>query len=143
MARPTKLTPELQRQICGLLEEGNFVETVCDYVGINKFTFYEWMKRGERAWQVDIDGGYVEFSNAVKKAIADVEMSTLHDMRKGPLNWQAKAWWLERRHPDKWGNRQKHIISGPKDGPVEMSIVKGYTTVTPDDWDETETDSDL
>ncbi len=108
MARPTKLTPELQKQICDFLTAGNFVETVCDYVGVCKFTFYEWIKRGERGWQIDIDGGYVEFSNAVKKAMSQVEMTTVHDLRKGPMNWQAKAWWLERRHPDKWGNRGKN-----------------------------------
>lgn len=119
MARPSKLTPELQKQICVQLKAGNFVETVCDYVGINKTTFYEWIDRGERGWKADIDGGYVEFSNAVKKAISEVEMQTVKDLRGGPMNWQAKAWWLERRHPDKWGNRQKHIHSGPDDGPIE------------------------
>lgn len=108
--RPSKLTPELQKDICNYLLAGNFVETVCDFVGIDKTTFYDWCNRGERGWKVDIDGGYVEFSNAVKKAISQVEMTTVHDLRKGPVNWQSKAWWLERRHPDKWGNRGKSQV---------------------------------
>lgn len=127
MARPTKLTPELQKQICDLLEAGNFVETVCDFVGIHKDTFYEWVNRGERGWKADMDGGYVGFSDAVKKAISTVEMDTLTDLRRGPLNWQAKAWWLERRHPDKWGNRQKVVHSGPNDGPIETKDVTNLT----------------
>jgi transposase len=110
--RPTKLTPELQAEIAELLKKGNFVETVCDYLGLSKNTFYDWVRRGERGWQVDIDAGYVEFSDAIKKAISEVEQSTVEDLREGPLNWQAKAWWLERRHPDKWGNRQKHEVTG-------------------------------
>jgi hypothetical protein len=110
VGRPSKLTPELQKEICDLLREGNFVETVCDYVGIDKTTFYDWSNRGDRGWKADIDGGYVEFSNAVKKAISQVETETVTDLRKGPMNWQAKAWWLERRHPDKWGNRGKSQI---------------------------------
>lgn len=126
MARPTKLTTELQKQICTLLSGGNFVETVCDLVGISKDTFYEWVKRGDRGWKQDVDGGYVEFSDAVKKAIAMVEVSSINDLRKGGNGWQAKAWWLERRHPDKWGNRGKStvehggnlivkVIEGPRD----------------------------
>lgn len=106
--RPTKLTPELQNEICGLLGKGNFVETVCDFVGLSKNTFYDWIKRGERAWKVDIDGGFVEFSDAVKKAITFVEMQTMGELKAGGMNWQAKAWWLERRHPDKWGTRGKN-----------------------------------
>lgn len=105
--RPTRLTEELKKEIVKLLGEGNFVETVCDYVGLSKETFYEWQRRGERGWQADHEGGYVEFTDAVKKAMAEVEKDTITDLRAGPLNWQAKAWWLERRHPDKWGNRQK------------------------------------
>jgi len=106
--RPSKLTPELQAEIVKLLSEGNFVETVCDYVGLSKNTFYDWVRRGERGWQSDIEPvNFVEFSDAIKKAMAEVEKSTLIELRAGPLNWQAKAWWLERRHPDKWGNRQK------------------------------------
>lgn len=112
MARPTKLTAILQKDIVDLLLAGNFVETVCDYVGISRETFYDWLKRGERGHKKDIDGGYVEFSDTIKKAIAQVEILTIADLRVGPQNWQAKAWWLERRHPDKWGNRQKHEQSG-------------------------------
>lgn len=110
MARPTKLTPELQRQICEHLLQGNFVETVCDFVGIDKATFYGWLKRGERGRKPDIEGGYVAFFNAVKRAVALVEMQTMAELKSGGANWQAKAWWLERRHPDKWGNRGKQTI---------------------------------
>ena|SRR6185436_4113502 len=118
--RPSKLTPEVQQQFKILLEAGNFVETVCDYVGITGATFYNWMERGERGRKSDVDGGYVEFFDMVKKSVAIVEISTLRDLRAGPLNWQAKAWWLERRHPKKWGNRQQHQHGGPDDKPIQV-----------------------
>ncbi len=120
--RPSKLTPELQRQICDLLRAGNYVETVCDYVGIEYKTYYNWRNRGERAWQVDIEAGYVEFLHAVKKAVSEVEILTIADLRSGPMNWQAKAWWLERRHPDRWGNRQKMEHTTPKDSPFTIEV---------------------
>ena len=109
--RPTKLTAELQAEIADLLGKGNYVETVCDFVGIHKDTFYEWLRRGDRGWQKDADEGYVAFSDAIKKAMALVEMQTIAELRSGGMNWQSKAWWLERRHPDRWGNRGKSTIS--------------------------------
>lgn len=117
--RPSKLTPDIQRQICDLLLAGNFAQTVCDFVGIHVDTFHEWMNRGERGWKIDEEGGYTEFSEAVKKAVAQVEMTTIYTLRQGDQYWQRYAWWLERRHPDKWGNRQKHVHSGPDDKPIE------------------------
>jgi transposase len=47
--RPSKLTPELQAEIILLLKAGNFVETACNNVGINKSTFYDWIKKGEKS----------------------------------------------------------------------------------------------
>lgn len=121
--RPSKLTPEIQAKIVQLLAAGNFVETVCDHVGLHKDTFYEWIKRGERGWAKDKKPvNYVDFSDAVKKAIAQVEMLTVNDVRQGVFNWQSRAWWLERRHPDKWGNRQKHEHSGRVDGTVALTL---------------------
>lgn len=121
--RPSKLTPELQKDICNYLLAGNFVETVCDLVGISKETFYAWVKRGERGWKSDRDGGYVEFSDAIKRAVAQVEVLTVNDLRKGPQNWQAKAWWLERRHPDKWGNRGKSQVE--HSGDLGIKVIEG------------------
>lgn len=36
-------------------------------------------------------------------------------------------------HDRGYGDRSQ--ISGPNGGPIEVAIVKGYATVTPDDWD--------
>lgn len=114
--RPTKLTSDLTKQIAKLLTDGNYVETVCDYVGLSRSTFYEWLERGENA-EDGTDIEFAEFSDTIKKAIASVEMETVKSVRKGPMNWQSKAWWLERRHPDRWGNRGKQQVEHTgKDG---------------------------
>jgi IS30 family transposase len=47
--RPSKLTPELQAEIILLIKMGNFVEVVCETVGINKSTFYDWIKKGKNS----------------------------------------------------------------------------------------------
>ena len=46
--RPEKLTPKLQDDIVKVIRSGNYIETACAFVGINKTTFYDWLKRGAR-----------------------------------------------------------------------------------------------
>src|SRR5690606_31176789 len=82
---------------------GAYIETAAAYAGINKSTLYDWMKRGARAKS----GKYKEFSNAIEKALAESEMRDLAVIAKASQeNWQAAAWRLERKFPDRWGRRK-------------------------------------
>lgn len=101
--RPEKLTPELQQKIVDAIRMGAYIETAAAYAGINKSTLYDWMKRGARAKS----GKYKEFSNAIEKALAESEMRDLAVIAKASQeNWQAAAWRLERKFPDRWGRRK-------------------------------------
>src|SRR5665648_636178 len=104
VGRPTKLTPELRAEIVIFLKAGNFIETVCVIVGINKSTFYAWMKRGDLSTRPD---KYTKFRDEVEKAQAwsearDVAIITKHSENK----WRAAAWKLEHRHSDRWGKKK-------------------------------------
>jgi len=101
--RPEKLTPELQQKIVDAIRMGAYIETAAAYAGINKSTLYDWMRRGARAKS----GKYKEFSNAIEKALAESEMRDLAVIAKASQeNWQAAAWRLERKFPDRWGRRK-------------------------------------
>lgn len=101
--RPEKLTPELQQKIVDAIRMGAYIETAAAYAGINKSTLYDWMRRGARAKS----GKYKEFSNAIEKALAESEMRDLAVIAKASReNWQAAAWRLERKFPDRWGRRK-------------------------------------
>ena len=50
--RPTKLTPELREEIVELLKAGNYIKTACAVVGINKTTFYQWLKKGKIFYKI-------------------------------------------------------------------------------------------
>jgi len=116
--RPTKLTPEVQKQICDAIEAGNYIETAAQYAGIEKSTLYSWLKEGARAKS----GKKKEFSNAVKKALAKSEMRDVFIIGKAAeQNWQAAAWRLERKFPDKWGRKEKQTLehTGKDGGPIE------------------------
>ena len=103
--RPTKLTRELQAEIILLFKAGNFIETACDVVGINKSTFYDWIKKGEESNHPR--NKYKIFQEAVEQAMAwsearDVALITKHSED----DWTASKWKLSRRYPDKWGKKK-------------------------------------
>lgn len=125
MARPPKLTPELQQKIVKAIQAGAYVETAAAFAGIHKDTFYDWMRRGAR--NAGRDKPYREFSDAVQKAMAEAEVKDIHTIDvAAKKDWKAAAWKLERRHPERWRRRTDAILhhEGPSSetdgGPVQI-----------------------
>ena len=153
MGRKTKLTPEIQETICNWLKLGYYQEDAAVMVGISPSTYYEWMKRGEKAIEKEdqkllnppitsnddelavqdaaVEGEvldlYSEFSEAVKKARAEAEGAHIRNIRRASDNgvWQASAWWLERSFPKKWGKRSSLEIGGEGGEPIKFQISYG------------------
>lgn len=118
MGRPTKLTQELIEELERYLKVGNYVETACAIVGIHKNTFYGWLKRAneldealEKNPKLKLtkeDVLHLDFMGAVKKSQALAEHRDLTIIAKASESaWQASAWRLERRFPDRWGKKDK------------------------------------
>lgn len=100
-----KLSNELRDSLCEALRKGHYRETACALVGIHKDTFYEWIKKSENEERPDYEI-YADFADAVKKAEAEAEDKALKVITDAtPLNWQAGAWYLERKYPDRYGRR--------------------------------------
>ena len=152
MARPSKLTPEVQENICNWLKLGYYQEDAAIMAGIAPSTYYEWMKKGEvervalesdedmlalpdTSFPASKDGTpeielvypFMEFSEAVKKARAEAEGAHIRNIRKAADNgvWQASAWFLERSHPKKWGKRSQLDLVAENDEPVQFEITYG------------------
>src|SRR4051812_41792282 len=99
--RPTELTPEIVAEVRRLLPAALYTETVIHLLGIHKATFYRWLKRGAQ----EKDGLYREFCDSIKKGLAEGQIRDLEAIRRAAENgiWQAAAWRLERRYPERWG----------------------------------------
>lgn len=95
------LTPEILEQIAALLLEGHHKETVADFLGINRSTWWRWEQLGER----HPDSIYANFCNVTRAAIAGAEIDAIRAIRKGGNDWAARAWLAERRFPQRWGKR--------------------------------------
>jgi hypothetical protein len=116
--RPSKISDALIKEVCGYIEEGNFIDTAAVCAGINYCTYYNWIKWGDEKHQ-DFKGGQYEiFFKAVKDAERRAERSILLDLyaTKG-MAWTKFAWVLERRFPAKWGRRFQQLpASQAEDG---------------------------
>jgi len=93
--------PRVCADILEALREGNYVHIACEAAGIPRKTFYEWMARGRKGEQP-----FASFHRDVQAAIRGHERDAVATLlRHGKLQWQALAWTLERRHPQRWGRR--------------------------------------
>ena len=120
MGRKSKLTPEIQEKIVQAVKTGNYYEAACGYAGIDYTTFRRWILNGEKAKS----GKYYEFCNAIKKAEQEAEARLVAQWQKHmPEDWKAIATFLERRHPERWGKREKQTLehTGKDGGPIETS----------------------
>lgn len=113
MGRKTILTKDLIDRICTSIREGNYKNVACQAVGIGESTFYSWLAKGE----ANKAGLYVEFVEAIKKAEAQAEQAHVGVIKDAANSgiWQASAWYLERKHPDRWAKRESlDVTSGGK-----------------------------
>lgn len=114
MARKRKLTKELIKETYKLVAAGNYDKDVYPILGIDKSTWYRWLSEGETAKS----GLKKEFYDTVKKAEKDAIVRNVALIQRAAQegNWQAAAWWLERKYFEDWGRKDKVDLSADKDG---------------------------
>ncbi len=122
MARPTKLTEARHKKIVADIRAGNFAQIAAVASGITEQTYYNWLNRGAADLASEDEAGsiYARFFEAVKRAEAEAEVKQLRAMATDE-KWQRRAWWLERRFPKRWGQKQSLELSGPDGGPVAIT----------------------
>lgn len=98
-----KLTPEVQKIIVKCLENGLSIAGACGKAKINKQTFYNWYNAGAEAKS----GKKKEFHDAVDNA-KDTAQANFESViaTASTKNWQAAAWWLERRRPKMYRKKE-------------------------------------
>ncbi len=103
MARPTKLTPEIQTLIGENIALGLTYGLAANAAGITYETLNQWLKRG----QTDKSGKYYRFYKHIKKCSADAAKALLERINEAAKagNTQMCSWILERRFSEYFGRR--------------------------------------
>jgi len=93
----SKRTPETAERIITLLKLGNYRDHAYTAAGISHDTFYKWLKADPA------------FSEAVEKAEAEAISFHMAQIMKASRDgvWQASAWYLERKYPDRFGRQDR------------------------------------
>jgi hypothetical protein len=106
VGRPTKLTPDLQAEICKLVEAGNFRYVAGRSVGVGSRTFKTWMGKGKK----ESKGIYFAFRHLVLEAEQRAEINMVAVVVGAAKDRPEHArWFLERKFPQRWGSNKREI----------------------------------
>lgn len=122
-----KINDETIAALIRLVSSGVPYETAADSVMITDRTLYKWLRRGRASTKKTCP--YRQLVQGLKKAHADAITRNVAIIQKAAQKtWQAAAWWLERREPDKFGSEGRTIrelkslvIQLTKDGRVHLN----------------------
>lgn len=119
-----KLNKELIDKAHRLISEGHYAIVVCAYLGIGESTFYRWIEKAKEDLGNNKKSIYLEFWESIQEAEAKAEMRHLQNIAKASADgsWQASAWFLERKHKQRWSAKQELQLQGDAENPVKVSL---------------------
>jgi len=147
--RPTELTPQVLEDVRRLLPTCLYIETVADFISLDRSTVRKWLKRGakeqqrlsrnKRAKARQAEALYMELFLTYKKALAEGLIYDLGIIKKAaadqvvtnesgvtvavrPGQWQAAAWRAERRFPGQWGRKDTVVMSDVSQRELDAEI---------------------
>lgn len=119
--RPYKLTEARTKRVAEALASGCYREVAARAAGLSHSSFYSYMEKGEADELEGRETIFSRFRNAVLEAEAKAETEAVSIIRAAaPETWQAAAWLLERKHPDRWGRRLRMEAEATVTADVEV-----------------------
>ena len=105
--RKLKLTPEVIKEASTILAAGNYETVAIEYIGVDQGTWYRWKADGKKHFESGKKSIQREFYEAIKKATAKCEISSVAIiLSASKKQWQAAAWLLERKFGERWAMKQ-------------------------------------
>lgn len=120
MARPSILNEALITEFCKIVVVSSSIETAIKITGIGRETYYGWARK------VHAGAGSAlqkKFIVAVDKAEGQIKLLYEQRLMTVAKNWQRYAWWLERRHPNEYGQRYPAPVTDDDPAKREVSRI--------------------
>jgi hypothetical protein len=125
--RETLLTTELQQRIVSYIRAGAFDWVAAEANGIDRHTFWEWVRRGESEDERPQTDAYAKFAKKVREARAEARLSAEVEVKRGErLSWLMKG--PGRHQPDAPG-----WTNGDGDATASVTAIKVEIVYARDD----------
>ena len=110
---PRKFSPELAMKVVKFVSAGCFIETAAGAAGLSKNTLYEWMRIGENRKDPRSTEELRAWKKLLDEAAATAEARAVSGIQEAGAGgaWQAYAWFLERKYPDRWRARTSNEVT--------------------------------
>jgi transposase len=128
MARPSKLTPDIQQRIGENIALGMTYKLAAEAAGITYKTLNQWVQQGKNS----TSGKYFEFAQHIKKCNAEGAKKLLERLNDAAEagNCQVCMFILERRFPEEFGRRiyrQTNVVSENVNANLEITVQEAYS----------------
>ncbi len=124
--RPLKLNDGMITALSDVIAKGNYAVTACQLCNIDEATLWLWGKQGK----ADIDAGretiYSKLVLSLKRAEAKAEAKLVQVVRESAevkRDWIPAMTMLERRHPDRWGRKDRLAVDVKKEERIQITQV--------------------
>lgn len=109
----TERTVTRGERVVEMVRASNYRDDAARVAGIHPATLFDYLAKGRNDRSAGKTTQFTEFADAIEKAQAESDSAMVVLIRAAatsPNHWQAASWLLERRHPDKWGQRTRVMI---------------------------------
>jgi hypothetical protein len=104
--RKSKLDKDRQDKLLKAIRVGNDKKVACALAGISEPTLYRWLEQSKAK---NASEQLREFRESFERVEAEAEVLKVSRIAQAADNgrWQAAAWWLERKYPERWAQQTK------------------------------------
>ena len=116
---PRKFTADAALKIVQYIAAGCFIETAAGAAGVSKMSLYKWMALGENPDDPSSTPELRAWKKLLDEAEALAEARAVQGIQAAGAGgtWQAYAWFLERKHANRWRAKTSVIPENPDGTP--------------------------
>lgn len=114
---PRKLNEGMITALSEAIAKGNYAQTACNLVGVWPETLIRWIHQAEdddAKGLTEEESIYIRLHQAIKKAESQAEARLVEVVREAAevkREWLPAMTFLERRHPDRWGRKDRSQVT--------------------------------
>lgn len=114
---PRKLNDGMIEALSEAVSKGNYAIVACQLCGISEFAFYNWLNQAstdEENGLTEEESIYIRLAKSLKRAEAKAEAELVQVVRETATKkkeWLPAITFLERRHPDRWGRKDRTQVT--------------------------------